>query len=215
MFKFSNSWFLKHLSVTGATFSILVFLGLPRHADAVQLLTNGNFDSGHVAWVEDDGGSGYFPIVHGAKAGIVPQSGAYMVWLGGLLDVTTSLYQDVAIPAGSTGLQLAGYRLIGSEEFGGSFDFAWIRILNTNGVLLETLFEWDNTDTNTSWLHFAATPSGNYAGQTIRLQLIATCDDSYNTNFFFDTLELTANVATDVPQIESARSWALIKSLYR
>jgi len=184
----------------------------PISGQCVELLVNGDFDAGPTAWVENDGGSGFPLIVHSSETPFPPQSGSYLAWLGGVFNASQSLYQTVAIPPGTSSLQVKGYFRITSDDF---FDTASLRLLSSNGALLEVLINWSSFDEGSEWIPFAVSPTGNYAGQTVRLQLSAVLDDIHNTSFFFDTIQFIANIPTEAPHSEGMRSWASIKSLYR
>ena len=162
----------------------------------VNLLANPNFDLGHTNWVESSN-HGWDIIVattDDPPFPVTPQSGSYGAWMGGDYDEVASLYQDVAIPAGATNLQVTGYYWIGTEEILGAYDYSSVEIRNSGGTLLEQLHEWSNTDNNTAWAAFAYSPAGAYAGQTIRLHFAATCDYTDNTNFFYDSVALNATL---------------------
>lgn len=196
--------------------SIMLSLFSIDAVEAIELLVNGNFDSGNVAWVEDSGNPNYNVIVNSTEAPIPPQSGTFLAWLGGFNSVTQTLYQNVVVPPGTASLQVKGFYWITTEETGGQFDHATVALLSSDGsTTLETLRTWSNLNNTSAWMPFAVSTSGNYAGQTVRLQFSTVLDSSLNTNFFFDTIEFIANIPTDVPHLETGRSWASIKSLYR
>ncbi len=159
---------------------------------AANLLINGNFDNASSApWVQS-GMNPAYPIVT-ADAPITEHSAPSLAWLGGDPSTDMSITQDVAVPSGTASLTLSGYRIIGTQESAPSvYDVVSIRLETTGGALLEELATWNNTNPNGSWLAFSLPASGNYSGQTIRLRLRATNDDSYVTNFFFDTMTLDA-----------------------
>ncbi len=160
----------------------------------VNLLANPNFDLGQVSWVESSN-HGWDIIVDSATLAVAPHSGSYGAWMGGDYDEVATLYQDVAIPAGATNLQVTGYYWIGTEEYlGTAYDVSSVEIRNSGGTLLEQLHQWDNLDENSGWTAFAYSPAGGYAGQTIRLHFAASCDYVDNTNFFYDTIALNATL---------------------
>ncbi len=63
----------------------------------------------------------------------------------------------------------------------------YVRVYSTSGTMLATLRTWSNRNTRNVWsldtLSLAA-----YAGQTIRLQFLATTDSSLASAFFLDDL---------------------------
>lgn len=162
----------------------------------IQLLQNANFDNGSgPPWTQI--GSTFDYIVDSSElpTALVPQSGAWAAWMGGELSITQIMYQDVAIPAGATGLQLVGYRWFASEETtAGAWDTFDVEIRTTSSGLLERLSRYDNEDTTTAWTAFTLLAGNSYPGQTVRMYFAAVLDDSLNTNFFFDTLALRVTV---------------------
>jgi hypothetical protein len=161
----------------------------------VQLLANANFDSGPGGgWVEQSN----YALINDATglqpAAMTPQSGTHAVWMGGAYDSTDKLYQEVAVPAGATGLQLVGYRWIASEEAGGIFDTVTVQLRSPADAILETLTTWSNSDENAAWTAFTLPATGSYGGQTVRVYLESNTDDVLNTNFFFDTFALRVTV---------------------
>ena len=116
------------------------------------------------------------------------------VWLAGLDSANDVLYQDVAIPAGTTGLSLRGMYDIRSGELGlgGPYDLAWLELTTTTGTVLETVLAVSERNETTAWTAFSKTFTGAYAGQTVRLRFRATTDASDLTAFYFDSLALDA-----------------------
>jgi hypothetical protein len=188
-----------------AAFTLLPAVALlclvPAAALATDILVNGSFDAVPIGtgWVQDDGGSGYPIIVSSAELpfGITPHSAPNVAWLGGVFDVTESVSQDIAVPAGVTTMRLTGYVRITTEEPSGQYDHLYAEILAPGGG--EQLGHWSNLDANLAWAAFNLLASGNYAGQTITLRFRSYCDDLYNTDFFMDTCFLDATPIVDVP----------------
>lgn len=158
----------------------------------IQLLGNPGFDSGPGGgWVEQSS----YPLINAdADIPVTPESGGYAVWMGGALSSTDVLYQDVAVPAGATSMQLAGSRWIATEEIGGVYDTVTVQLASTANVAHETLATWSNSDDTTAWTGFTLPASGSYGGQTIRVFLRSVTDSINNTNFFFDTFALRVTV---------------------
>lgn len=156
----------------------------------VQLLSNENLDLGSGSgWIEN--GAGY-PIILSPTdptypLPVTPQTGNYAGWMGGVDSATRSMYQDIAVPAGATGMSVTGYRYIATEETSGVWDVFTITIRNTSNSVLETLGSLSNANATDSWLNFTYTPISSYAGQTVRLHFENTNDIINNTNFFIDS----------------------------
>ena len=158
-----------------------------------QLLANPSFDLGPGGgWQES---SSEAVITTASSFPVAVQSGGYAAWLGGILSSTDALYQNVAIPAGATNMQITGYRWTDTEETGSTaYDHLRVTIRNPQNAILETLGAWSNLNTNTTWASFSFTPTGSYAGQSIRLYFESTTDVSLNTNFYLDTIALRVTV---------------------
>ncbi|MCB9572209.1 MAG: hypothetical protein H6709_09005 [Kofleriaceae bacterium] len=186
------------MPIDGLPIDAMPIDGLPIDANCtvqtVQLLTNPSFDASPqgTGWVQVPFDAAY-PLID--VPAVTADTTPYSVWMGGFLSATDSLYQTVAIPAGATGLNLRGKRWIGTEETGTSaFDTVRLQIRSSAGALLEQLVQWSNVDNGTAWTSFVLTPTGNYAGQTIRVYAESSTDSTLNTNFFFDTWVLEATV---------------------
>jgi hypothetical protein len=165
----------------------------PCTAVAQELLRNPGFDSGpDDDWKQE---SLYDVITAAAALPGATQSGGFAVWLGGYNGLTESLWQDVYVPASAENLQIAGYRRIRSNELGsGVRDRTTVTLRSTTGALLETAGTFSNADKSTAWVPFTFSPTGAYAGQTLRLQIDSETDGLYVTDFFFDTLSVQVTV---------------------
>ncbi len=180
----------------------------------VPLLTSGNFDMGPgVGWVEGSGASPAYQLIVQTNdndtldqpdefpATVMPHSGMWGAWLGGYAaplfgTASDTLHQDVAVPASATSIEITGQRWFASEDTSGA-DFARLNLRAPGGAVLEMFTGpggWTSTDETTTWQAFAFSPTGSYAGQTIRLELFARVNDSLNSSFFFDSIEVTATV---------------------
>lgn len=83
-------------------------------AGAVVSLPNGNFESGATVWAESS--SNGFLLITSCFANLchTAHSGSWAVWLGGAVNETAYIQQQVTVPAGSP--YLAYYHLIGSAR---------------------------------------------------------------------------------------------------
>lgn len=129
------------------------------------------------------------------------QSPPYCVWLGGIPSTGTPLvdqvYQDFAVPAGTTKLVLTGYYAVGTTEIGSTvIDTGSLDLLQTNGTPIENVMSLTNLTNTSTYTAFTHTFSANVAGQTVRLRMTSTNNGDGTgqdyTNFFFDTFALTA-----------------------
>lgn len=163
------------------------------------ILMNGNFEQMGTGWMVVPYTQGD-PLINtkAASGGVDAQSPTYRAWLGGTAantgqTATDAMYQDVAIPASTTALKLDGYYWVGTQEFtSGVYDNATVELVTTAGAAIETIKTFDDDHTTTAWMTFGKTIAANVAGQTVRLRFTAVNDDIYPTNFYFDTIQLSA-----------------------
>ena len=162
-----------------------------------QLLVNPALDlSPTTGWTQQNIDNAY-PII-GNLGTFAPHSAPNKAWMGGIVapagqNVTDVLYQDVAIPMGTSSLVLTYQYVVGSQETGTTvYDRGYVDLLKTDGTPLESVQQMTNATTNSAWAAFTKTFAGNYSGQTVRLRFTSTNDDFNVTNFFFDTIALTA-----------------------
>lgn len=102
------------------------------------------------------------------------------------------LYQDVAVPAGTTRLVLTGYYEVRSGEGAGVFDRGKIELVEVGGAVIEQALALDNSQRTTAWTPIAVTLGAPHGGETVRLRLSTSSNASNETSFFFDSLALTA-----------------------
>lgn len=165
----------------------------------VNLLQNGNFETMPLAtgWTETRIQNE--PLVR-SDGTIVAQSGSVRAWLGGVLgsltaDATDALHQDVAVPAGATGIVITGYYDVRTGETGTTqYDKASIALTTTGGAVLEQVQAFSNAAPTTAWTSINHPVTANIAGQTVRVRLTSSNDFTNATSFYFDTLALTATV---------------------
>lgn len=172
----------------------------------VNLLSNPSFDSGPGGgWVE----SGTYPIVQLEGDPNLPSylspipSPTYGAWLGGYDSANDILYQDVVVPAGATNLQVQFTRWIETQDsLLTDWDYFYAELQTTGGSVLELYqpgpvgWTYSNVDEQRSWVPVTWTPSGSYAGQTIRLAFRVTTDLIDSTSFFVDSVAVNVTVVT-------------------
>jgi hypothetical protein len=156
------------------------------------LLANGSFDgspagTGWTAMPIDPAS----PIV-GTDTGVAtPQSPTMYAFLAGYPQAKSdSIYQDVAIPANATALQITGFYAVKTNEPGGAYDKSNVEIVTTTGTVLETILSTSNKNVGWTALDKTITNLAAMKGQTVRLRMTSTSDDSYATGFGYDTLKL-------------------------
>lgn len=163
----------------------------------VEKLTNPAFDSTPrgTGWVQDPIDNSY-PIITG-DGDFAEHTAPYKAWMGGFVassgQVTDVMTQQVVFPADTTSVTLTGYYAVGTEETGSTaYDTASVALVDMNDVLVENALVLSNLTPTTTWTAFSKTFTTNVAGRTLKLRFTSSADDSYNTNFFFDSMSLKA-----------------------
>lgn len=165
----------------------------------LQVLGNPALDlAATTPWVQQNIDNAY-PIITNTGV-LTPHSAPNKAWMGGIAgsdentsNVTDALYQDVAIPAGTTSLVLTFQYDVRTGETGTTaYDTANVDLLKTDGTPLESVLALSNLTPKTAWTAASKTFTGNYSGQTVRLRFTSTNDIITATSFYFDTVALTA-----------------------
>jgi hypothetical protein len=159
-----------------------------------QMLANPAFDASPVAtgWTEVQ-----FNSTEEVTNDAV-QSAPYSLFLGGWVGygtVTDQAYQDIAIPANATAVAITGYVGVGTMETTTTtvYDSAQVGLVQpADSSPIETAVSVSNlTNTGGGFVTFSHSFAvAGIAGHTVRVRLTSTSDDTNNTNFFFDTLQL-------------------------
>jgi hypothetical protein len=164
------------------------------NCDEVELLVDGGFDDGSGAWIEVS--SGGFPLIQDAAGlgSVTPHSGSYAAWLGGAPLEDSGLGQPVLVPEGTVSLTASGFFGLTSTD-PGLADYAYATIGSDDSGIAQTFAMWDPRDATTPWVPFTSTTdAADLAGLSLTFLIGSTTDDVENTNFFFDSLSLTATV---------------------
>jgi hypothetical protein len=174
--------------------------GAPGAECELELLVAGGFDEAS-AWEQTAVPSNFQLILRADAASallgfeVSPPSEPNLVWLGGIEGDTQSVSQSVTIPAGAKTLILSGTVWVGTEQADlSNGDRAALGFVDAFGAGTDfvTFTPADATD---DWTTFSdSMPSGELAGQQLDFGLASVTDGSANTNFFFDSLSLVANV---------------------
>jgi hypothetical protein len=152
-----------------------------------QLLGNPGFENGSsnpAPWVISGG------VINSAGAE-PPNSGSWDAWLGG--HGTThqdTMYQDVAIPVGVSSATLTLFLHIDTAETGSSaLDTMRIQVRDTSNSVLKNLATYSNLNAAAGYAQktFDLT---SFAGQTIRVFLLARENASLQTSFVVDDFAL-------------------------
>jgi hypothetical protein len=147
-------------------------------------ITNGDFEDGSTGWVEYST-HGWDLIVTDLPADVTPHSGTWAVWLGGDLDDTSYIQQQVTVPPSRPYLKY--WHWIASEDSCG-WDIGGV-VIDGSVVDAYNLCETENTG---GWTQNVVDLTA-YAGQSVSLQLRVETDSSLNSNLFVDDVAFQAN----------------------
>lgn len=168
---------------------VMVLLALPSRAGAREdasiflpaILTaqpdfgNADFEQGPVIWTEQ--ATGNLDVIRNDQP-VTAHSGSWVAWLGGALNNTSMIAQDVTVPPSAP--VVAYYHYIASADVCG-FDHAFV-FANLTQVAEFDLC--DDEDTH-AWVKQTIDLSA-FAGQMINFRVQVETDGSLNSNYFVD-----------------------------
>jgi len=176
----------------------------------LQLLANGNMDSGASAWTQAST-NGYDVIV--VEDYTVPaHSPTRYGWLGGAWYEVSELSQVVSVPAGAQSVNFTFYYQLATDDpfalLPYDYNTAGAAILSGDGLsVLELVLEIGNQDVTSGWTEVSVDLDGTaWAGTDVQVYFWANVYAEYyyyynytdyyfgNTNFRVDTVSLTADV---------------------
>lgn len=145
-------------------------------------LVNGGFEDGSTGWVQSS--SGGYNLVDTAK----PRTGLRGVWAGGYNSATERISQTVTLD--STPTLAYWWHMTSSEGTTTSWDYMYVRIRSTTGVLLGTVRTRSNTAARNAW--FSDTISlASWAGRQVVLSFEFSTDSSLVSSFYVDDVSLS------------------------
>ncbi|HVG57831.1 MAG TPA: Ig-like domain-containing protein [Hyalangium sp.] len=150
-----------------------------------QLLANPGFESGNTGWTTSAN-------VIGSSA-TESRTGSWRALLGGRgLNISYTLEQQVTIPAAACTATLRFWLKVTTTEdpTAAAWDTMQVQILDSTGLLLETLATYSNLDAGSGYVQRSFNLSA-YKGRTIRVSLPAQEDVYFTTRFFVDDTALT------------------------
>ncbi len=175
------------ITATGATnspLSVPVTLTV-NSAGGGQLIVNGGFEGSSSPWVLS--GTATW------STGAYPRSGTGYVILGINNNATSTVYQQITVPSGSTAGLTFWLNVTSSETTTTTqYDRLFVEVRNTSGTLLATLATYSNLNKGTAGVYSqkGSFSLSAYAGQTIRVQFRATTDSSLTTSFRVDDVSV-------------------------
>ena len=154
-----------------------------QHPVSVVAVNNGGFEQGAGDW-QMTSSIGLVNLILSKDqlpADRTPRSGDWMAWLGGMNDETSSISQQVTVPAEPT--YLVFWKRVKSVETDCAHDTAQVLINNqpVQSVLLCT------TSASTTWSHVAVDLS-TFAGQTVELKFQVSTDSMDSSSLYLDDL---------------------------
>jgi subtilisin family serine protease len=144
-------------------------------------LVNGGFESGISPWVQSS--SGGYSLRDSSR----PHTGTWGTWLGGYNSGTDSLQQTVTVP--SNGTLTYWWYLTTQESSSYAYDLLRVRVLSSSGAVLATPRTWTNASGAGLWRQDTLSLA-SYAGQSVRIEFLATTDSSLLSSFFVDDVAL-------------------------
>jgi hypothetical protein len=150
---------------------------------ATELVLNPSFESGSASWTASTG-------VITSDAGFAAHTGTWKAWLLGYGTTRTeSVYQTIAIPAGSGAATLRFWLAIDTEETGTTaYDTLTAQVRSTTNAVLRTLATYSNA--NASGYVQRSFDVSAYRGQTVRIYFGGSEDSSLATSFVVDDVSL-------------------------
>jgi len=152
---------------------------------AIELVSNGGFESGATVWT--------------ASSGVIDNSttqaahlGSWKAWLDGYGAAhTDTVLQTVTIPAAAPSATLTFWLKVVSAETSTTtaYDTLKVQVRNTSGTVLATLATYSNLDKGASYVQKSFDLSA-YKGQTVQLYFVGVEGASVSTSFLVDDVSL-------------------------
>jgi hypothetical protein len=148
------------------------------------LFPNGDFEQGPVIWTEFST-HGWPLIVQDLAPGVTPYEGSWAVWLGGDVNETSYIAQQVTVPENLTFMSY-WYRIVSIDDCGK--DIASVLV---DDVVVDTysLCAANNTG---GWVKKVVDLTA-YAGNLVTIKMQAVCDSAKNSNLFIDYVGFQVN----------------------
>jgi hypothetical protein len=154
------------------------------------LIQNPDFESGDTGWVSSSS-EGYEIITNGINWGNFGSD--WFAFLGGDVNLSEYIYQDVAIPSNATAAALNFYYLILTDETSSAtaYDKMTVELVDpATGSSLAVLKTLSNLDATADWVISQTFDLLAYKGRTVRLKFSDTTNDSLATMFLVDNVTL-------------------------
>jgi hypothetical protein len=150
-----------------------------------ELLVNGALEGSISPWVLSGAGAFY------TNNGNYPHGGTGYMYFGVNNNVSGQVYQTVTIPSTAPANLTFWFNCSSSESATTAYDYMYVEVRNTSGILLQTVATYSNKDKTTAGSYSLKSSSlAAYKGQTVRLQFRSTTDYSITTTFRVDDVSL-------------------------
>jgi subtilisin family serine protease len=185
---------ISDVGTTNNIHNIFLPLLLKNGVASTDPIKNGNFELGRDgSWTEYSSKDNHLILSQDTLL-VGPHSGSWAGWLGGDVDETSRLSQNITIS--SSGPYLHFWYWIGSADICG-YDFFRVKINNSEVLKLNLC-----TSTNTGgWVESVVNLSG-YAGTTVSLIFEVITDDVYNSNLFLDDVSMSSVSTTSTAGVD-------------
>jgi uncharacterized protein YkwD len=171
------------LLALGAIVAALLPLNIsPAFAAATNAIVNGGFENGTEPWAQVS--SGGRQLIRTAR----PYRGTYSALLGNYNAARDALSQTFTVPA--DGSLVYVWYMVTRESGTTKRDVLRTRLLTTGGQLVANLHTISNLSSAGAW-HQRRVSLAHYAGQTLRLEFLATTNSTLPTTFFVDNVMIT------------------------
>ena len=167
-------------------------------------LTSPGFDADASTWTPYDEEAGAIRpiIVPATSVAITADSPPNVAHFAGVNDCRAGMFQSITIPDGALTMTLTGRRQVTTAETGSTpFDVLTIQLwedAQTTTGLIGDFAVISNENPTTGWVDFTGTISvDTHAGEAVDLDFWAETDSSLITDFYVDSLTLTAFVCFD------------------
>ena len=163
-----------------------------------QLLANPAFDAtpAGMGWTQAPINPTY-PIVT-SDDGLAEQSPSRKAWMGGYAQAGANdqLHQDFTVPMSTAALVVKGFYGVGTTEPGTAAvkDTATVQLADPAGAVIDSVLAVDNKMPTTTWqpINRTVPNAAALSGKTVRLLFKSSNDATAHTNFFFDSMTVTA-----------------------
>ncbi len=152
-----------------------------------ELVVNQGFELGaSTGWIKSSTNGRSLIYSGGFPAPVVPHSGNWAAWLGGIQNEVASLSQTIIPPASATSATLSFWYWTQSDESACTYDHAWVEI---NGGLLRLLNLCSLGNTN-GWTQ-AVINLTPYLGHPMSIRFYTDTDVIISSNFYIDDVSMS------------------------